>query len=114
MTGEPFFRSTDEALQVTWYVISQLCRLIAWVVIALAHLALLWLLALVAWWHHLTPEATAAFGQQLLQSTTAAALGAAGLSGATLLAAWAWLMRQLHRQCAQYAGRLLLRGVAKP
>jgi len=108
MSPPPVFDSAEQALNVLWHSFARLCGLVAWVFIGLLHVVLLLVLALLAWWHHLTPADVMAFGQQMLQSPTVTALGVAGLSGATLGAVWVWLMRRVHRACMSLLPALLL------
>lgn len=93
----PLFHSAEQAVSVLWFAAARLSAIINWLIIGLLHVVLGLLLVLWAWWSHWTPELVQSTFLQSAQSTTAAALGVVGLSGATALALWVWLMRRLHR-----------------
>ena len=89
------FNSAEQATSVLWGFTKRLLRLVMWLYLAVAHLLLLWLVAVLAWWFQLTPAGLSTAVAQMAQSTTAAVLGIAGLSAAGALSAWVWLCRKL-------------------
>lgn len=97
MQQGPIFESTAQAVNVLWEVTARLAGLLGWMALALLHTALLVLALLLLWATQTTPAEVASAGQQWLQTWPAAALGAAGVSALSVLGAYWWLLRQLHR-----------------
>ena len=97
MEQRAIFDNTAQAVNVIWHVIGGLASLVGWLALALLHTALLALILLTLWATQTTPTDVTAAAQQAIQSWPAAALGAAGVSGATVLGAWWWLVKRVHR-----------------
>jgi hypothetical protein len=93
--GEAEFASAEQAINVMWPAMARLAGLLAWGVIWLAHITAALLALAACWWAGVHPEQLARALRATSESTTIATLGALGLSGATGLAAWGWLMKQL-------------------
>lgn len=106
--AQPMFNSPEQAISVLWYATARICAIVNWLIIGALHLALGLGLVLWAWWTHLTPEVLQAAFLASAQSTTAAALGVVGLSGATALGIWVWLMRRLHQWLAHASSAWIL------
>ncbi len=93
----PILNTHDGSVELLWRIVIRLSSLLVWLAIALAHVAAVVLLIAVLWWAQVTPQQIEDAALQTLRATTAAFLGFAGLSLATLLSAWVWLLRKLHR-----------------
>lgn len=94
---QPDFDGAEQAINVMWPAMAALAGLLAWGAIWLAHITAAILVMAACWWIGLAPEQLARAARETSESTTLAMLGALGLSGATVLAAWYWLMQRLHR-----------------
>lgn len=108
MPPRPLFNSTEQAIEVLWFVTIKLSGLLTWMALLLAHTVLLALMLLALWAFQTTPADVAAAGRQMLQTWPAAALGAVGVSAASVGAAYWWLMKRLHRAAGGALAQLLL------
>lgn len=73
----------------------RLSRLVVWTLIALAHLAVLVLALAACWLMGVTATDVVTAYQQLRQTTPAEVMSFAGVSVASLLAAWLWALRKV-------------------
>lgn len=100
MPQQPIFQSTEQAVNVLWHVIGGLAAMVGWLALAVLHTALLVLALLLLWATQTTPAEVASAAQHMLQTWPAAALGAVGVSGASALGAYWWVLKWLHRATA--------------
>lgn len=100
MEQRAIFDNPAQAVNVLWAVMGGLASLVGWLALALLHTALLALVLLALWATQTTPADVMSFGRQMLQTWPAAALGAAGASAATVLGAWWWVLKRVHRATA--------------
>lgn len=104
MSG-PIFSSPQQAITVTFHMVQRLAMLVSWCFVGLAHAALAVVLGLLLWWFQVTPEGVSSTLQTWSESKPFAVLSAAGLSAASLFAAYWWLVARLRR--AAISGWLL-------
>ncbi len=96
--SQPLFPDGHTAITSVWRLVFRLTVLVAWLIIATAHLAAFCLVAVLLWWLQVGPDQTTGWVRGLLQSPTGALLGIAGLSAASLVAAYGWLLRRVYRR----------------
>lgn len=104
----PIFDSTEQAVNVLWFMFTRMAGLLTWTAIALLHTALLAVLLLVMWSTQTTPAEVAEGFRAMLQTWPAAALAAVGVSASALAAGYWWVLKHLHRALQAPLGAYLL------
>lgn len=111
MEGRSVFRSPEDAIATTWRFIPHLARLWLWMLVAVAHMALLLAFLLAAWVCQWTPVEVVKWIDPAVHSRATAAF--LFLGGSILGLGWGYwkLVRWIHR--ASYSG-WLFRYLNKP
>lgn len=111
MNDKPIFASPAQAIEVMYGMLARLSALVMWTLIALVHLSVL-LFALVACWAAgVTAQDVATAYLQMRQTMPAEVLSFLGVSAASLLAGWLWVLRSIHRATgATWLMKYLLKG----
>jgi hypothetical protein len=77
---------------------ARMASMLAWSIIAIAHLLALHLIALAMWWFHVTPEAVASAARDMLDATWWKVAGGVGLTAAGLSLGYWRFVRWVHRR----------------
>lgn len=97
MQEQPIFRTASEAIDVLFTMTARLANVVMWLAFAVAHLALVCVALLAMWAFQVTPTDALAWFQTWQNSMPVAALAFVGVSVLSVLSAYLWVLRKLHR-----------------
>lgn len=94
----PVFNSPEQAITVMFHMLQRLTIVVAWCLVGLAHAGLAVVAGLAMWWFQVTPEAVESAALAAIESRPFVVLSAGGLSVASLVAVYWWLVRWAGRK----------------